>query len=158
MTTTNSSSELGSGTFLLSDIRAKLNMVSNKVGHTAALDDLKEDQIGVKAEHADVIEGQHPPSEEELRAVRRKIDWRLMPIMVGTYGLQFYGMRISSDRKVHCLYSSCLDKTALNQAALFGILQDLDLVEVTNVNGTIITNTQRYSYGRWTKTVAQTEV
>lgn len=40
------------------------------------------------------------------------------------------------------------DKTALNQAALFGILQDLDLVEVTNVDGRTITNTQRYSYGQ----------
>lgn len=40
------------------------------------------------------------------------------------------------------------DKTALNQAALFGILKDLDLVEVTNVGGKTVNDTRRYSYGK----------
>lgn len=67
-------------------------MASDKAEHDTGLSDLKEDQIGVKTEHADAVDGQHPPSPEEFSAVRRKVDWRLMPIMVGTYGLQFYGM------------------------------------------------------------------
>jgi hypothetical protein len=52
----------------------------------------------------------------------------------------FFGLRI--------LTSSCADKTALNQAALFGILSDLDLVKVTQIGDKTITNTLRYSYGQ----------
>ncbi|KAK6387659.1 hypothetical protein LTS17_000928 [Exophiala oligosperma] len=101
-------------------------MDTDKEDFSTAMSDLKDD--GNKVEHADGIDGQPAPTPEELRAVRRKIDWRLMPIMVGTYGLQFY------------------DKTALNQAALFGILQDLDLVKVTKIGATTVSNTERYSY------------
>jgi hypothetical protein len=32
-----------------------------------------------------------PASVEELRAVRWKVDKCLMPIMIGTYAIQFYG-------------------------------------------------------------------
>ncbi|KAI9148730.1 hypothetical protein HJFPF1_10772 [Paramyrothecium foliicola] len=45
---------------------------------------------------------------EETR-LRRKVDWRLMPVLCGTYGLQYY------------------DKAMLSQAALFGLRQDLGL-------------------------------
>lgn len=40
---------------------------------------------------ADVFKGDTPISSEEMKAVRRKIDIRLMPIMAVTYGIQFYG-------------------------------------------------------------------
>ncbi|KAJ4318833.1 hypothetical protein N0V84_006646 [Fusarium piperis] len=48
-------------------------------------------------------------SEQEEKKLRRKIDWRLMPVLCATYGLQYY------------------DKAMLSQAALFGLRQDLDL-------------------------------
>lgn len=67
-------------------------MAADKEDFSTALSDLKDDHSGNKVEHADGIDGQPAPTQEELRAVRRKIDWRLMPIMVGTYGLQFYGL------------------------------------------------------------------
>lgn len=52
-----------------------------------------------------------PPtwSDEEEKTLRRKIDWRLMPILCMTYGLQYY------------------DKAMIGQAALFGLTTDLDL-------------------------------
>jgi hypothetical protein len=34
---------------------------------------------------------QAPPSREELSAVRCRIDLHLLPVMVGTYAIQFYG-------------------------------------------------------------------
>ena len=67
-------------------------MASPKVDYTTALVDLNKDDMGIKAEQAENVDQQDPPSQEELQAVRRKIDWRLMPIMVGTYGIQFYGI------------------------------------------------------------------
>jgi hypothetical protein len=36
-------------------------------------------------------DAQPPPTPEELMSVRRRIDLQLMPILVGTYALQFYG-------------------------------------------------------------------
>ena len=66
-------------------------MDSSKAEHVASVDDLSKDDLDIKAEHADNVDSQPPPSQEELRAVRRKIDWRLMPVMIGTYGIQFYG-------------------------------------------------------------------
>ncbi|KXT02326.1 hypothetical protein AC578_226 [Pseudocercospora eumusae] len=52
----------------------------------------------------------------EERKLRRKLDWKLMPVLCLTYGLQYY------------------DKAMLSQAALFGLIPDLDL------------RGQRYSY------------
>ncbi|KAJ5525284.1 hypothetical protein N7494_011934 [Penicillium frequentans] len=48
-------------------------------------------------------------TEEEERKLLRKVDWRLMPILCITYGLQYY------------------DKAMYSQAALFGIESDLEL-------------------------------
>lgn len=45
----------------------------------------------------------------EERYVLRTLDWRLMPILCITYGLQYY------------------DKAMLSQAALFGLIPDLEL-------------------------------
>ncbi|KAE9973696.1 hypothetical protein EG328_004254 [Venturia inaequalis] len=53
----------------------------------------------------------------EEKRLRRKLDWKLMPILCLTYGLQYY------------------DKSMLSQAALFGLRQDLGLLKGT-----------RYSY------------
>jgi hypothetical protein len=75
---------------------------------------------------------QPPPTNEELAAVRRRIDRHLMPIMIGTYAIQFY------------------DKTVLSQAALFGLLTDLHLTKVTEVGGKMVTDSTYYSYGSWT--------
>ncbi|SPO01642.1 related to allantoate permease [Cephalotrichum gorgonifer] len=47
--------------------------------------------------------------EEEEKKLRRKLDWKLMPVLCATYALQYY------------------DKAMLSQAALFGIRQDLAL-------------------------------
>ncbi|KAL4804101.1 major facilitator superfamily domain-containing protein [Aspergillus unguis] len=47
--------------------------------------------------------------DEEKRLVR-KVDWRLLPLLCMTYGLQYY------------------DKAMLSQAALFGLREDLDLL------------------------------
>ncbi|CAG8955640.1 hypothetical protein HYFRA_00009594 [Hymenoscyphus fraxineus] len=48
-------------------------------------------------------------TQEEENKLRRKIDYRLMPILCLTYGLQYY------------------DKAMLGQAALFGLITDLHL-------------------------------
>ncbi|KAJ5813008.1 hypothetical protein N7447_010031 [Penicillium robsamsonii] len=48
-------------------------------------------------------------TEEEEKKLLSKIDWRLMPILCVTYGLQYY------------------DKAMFSQAALFGMRADLDL-------------------------------
>jgi hypothetical protein len=77
-------------------------MAGDKAEYVTALSDLKDGQLGVAAEHADNVDGQPPPTQEELRAVRRKIDWRVMPIMVGTYGLQFYGRAPCSKYFLDC--------------------------------------------------------
>lgn len=59
---------------------------------------------------------------EEKRLVR-KVDWILMPILTVTLGLQYY------------------DKAVLGSAAVFGIIEDLDLSQT--ING--VTYTTRYS-------------
>ncbi|KAK1487338.1 allantoate permease [Colletotrichum cuscutae] len=53
--------------------------------------------------------GDYEWTEKEEKKLRRKIDWRLMPVLCMTYGLQYY------------------DKAMLSQAALFGLRTDLDL-------------------------------
>ncbi|KAG6001709.1 hypothetical protein E4U21_003887 [Claviceps maximensis] len=55
------------------------------------------------------FEGERQWTDEEERALRRRVDRRLLPVMCVTYALQFY------------------DKNILSQAALFGIRQDLGL-------------------------------
>ncbi|WVF66524.1 hypothetical protein IAT40_001264 [Kwoniella sp. CBS 6097] len=60
---------------------------------------------------------------EAERRVVRKIDMLLLPIMLVTYGLQYY------------------DKSVLGTAAVYGILKDLDLTRT--ING--VTYTTRYS-------------
>ncbi|KXJ85017.1 allantoate permease [Microdochium bolleyi] len=47
--------------------------------------------------------------EAEEKKLRRKVDWKLMPVLCITYGLQYY------------------DKAMLSQAALFGLRTDLQL-------------------------------
>ncbi|KAJ4087082.1 hypothetical protein NW760_002989 [Fusarium oxysporum] len=49
-------------------------------------------------------------TEAEEKKLRRKIDWKLMPVLCATYGLQYY------------------DKAMLSQAALFGLREDLGLL------------------------------
>lgn len=50
-------------------------------------------------------------AEDEEKIIRRRLDWRLMPVLCVTYGLQHY------------------DKTMLSQAAIFGLRDDLGLLE-----------------------------
>ncbi|KAF7561053.1 hypothetical protein G7046_g3118 [Stylonectria norvegica] len=58
----------------------------------------------------DTYTGETEWSDDEERKLRRKLDWKLMPILCATYGLQYY------------------DKAMLSQAAIFGIREDLDLI------------------------------
>ncbi|KAL0940141.1 allantoate permease [Colletotrichum truncatum] len=53
--------------------------------------------------------GDHTWVDKEESKLRRKIDWKLMPVLCMTYGLQYY------------------DKAMLSQAALFGLRSDLEL-------------------------------
>ncbi|KAF3016764.1 hypothetical protein E8E14_006399 [Neopestalotiopsis sp. 37M] len=57
----------------------------------------------------DAYEGDRTWTEQEEKRLVRKIDRQLLSIVVTTYGLQYY------------------DKAMLAQAALFGLIQDLDL-------------------------------
>ncbi|KAK7424615.1 hypothetical protein QQZ08_008498 [Neonectria magnoliae] len=54
--------------------------------------------------------GEETWADDEEKKLRRKIDWRLMPVLCATYGLQYY------------------DKAMLSQAAIFGLRDDLDLL------------------------------
>jgi hypothetical protein len=51
----------------------------------------------------------HETSALDIRAIRRKIDWHIVPLMFGCYTMQF------------------LDKVILNYAAVMGIQKDLKL-------------------------------
>ncbi|KAG8163035.1 hypothetical protein KVR01_007513 [Diaporthe batatas] len=53
--------------------------------------------------------GEQEWTDKEEASLRRKLDWRLMPVLCATYGLLYY------------------DKAMLSQAALFGIIDDLGL-------------------------------
>lgn len=66
--------------------------MSTKTEHNAVIEDVKQEYLDTGAEHVDGLSSQPAPHEDEMRAVRWKIDMRLLPIMVGTYGLQFYGL------------------------------------------------------------------
>ncbi|KAK3311943.1 major facilitator superfamily domain-containing protein [Apodospora peruviana] len=54
--------------------------------------------------------GEQTWTDAEEKKLRRKIDWRLMPVLCMTYSLQYY------------------DKAMLGQAAIFGLRTDLDLL------------------------------
>ncbi|KAF2647125.1 allantoate permease [Lophiostoma macrostomum CBS 122681] len=73
----------------------------------AAVDTLHNDEA------TKVLAGYSGPLEwddQEETRLRRKIDWRLMPVLITTYGLQYY------------------DKAMLGQAALFGLRTELHLL------------------------------
>ncbi|KAF3800172.1 putative transporter [Colletotrichum gloeosporioides] len=72
----------------------------------AAVDTLHHDEA-VKI--LDRYTGDSGWAETEESKLRRKVDWKLMPVLCLTYGLQYY------------------DKAMLSQAALFGLRTDLDL-------------------------------
>ncbi|QPG97371.1 hypothetical protein C2857_006217 [Epichloe festucae Fl1] len=57
----------------------------------------------------DTYDGDRDWTSDEEKRLRRRVDWRLLPILCVTYGLQYY------------------DKNILSQAALFGLRQDLGL-------------------------------
>ncbi|GAA5820283.1 hypothetical protein JCM10212_000398 [Sporobolomyces blumeae] len=68
------------------------------------------------------------PSRAEERAVVRKIDWILMPLLTISFGLQYY------------------DKAVLNSASIFGIIKDLGLSTTTiDESGRKVVSTLRYS-------------
>ncbi|GAB7364261.1 hypothetical protein MBLNU230_g4809t1 [Neophaeotheca triangularis] len=58
----------------------------------------------------DTYEGDKEWDEREEDKLRRRLDWKLMPVLCMTYGTQYY------------------DKAMLSQAALFGIREDLGLL------------------------------
>lgn len=78
----------------MSDIERKL-----PIGHVENTDSMDKNDYATKVDtvHNDeavkVIAGYHGDldwtPEEEVR-LRRKIDWKLMPILCATYGLQYY--------------------------------------------------------------------
>ncbi|KAK9326708.1 hypothetical protein V1520DRAFT_377054 [Lipomyces starkeyi] len=65
--------------------------------------------------------------DEDQRCLRR-IDFVLMPVMFISFAMQY------------------LDKACLTSAALFGIIPDLDLYQIVEVDGSIALSTQKYGY------------
>ena len=83
------------------------------------------------------LEEQQKRKLQEKRVVR-KVDWILMPILTVTLGLQVsIGCLLVST----CTHRQYYDKAVLGNAAVFGILTDLDLIRT--VNG--VSSTKRYS-------------
>ncbi|KAJ3956003.1 hypothetical protein N0V92_007475 [Colletotrichum tropicale] len=72
----------------------------------AAVDTLHHDEA---MKILDRYTGDRGWAETEESKLRHKVDWKLMPVLCLTYGLQYY------------------DKAMLSQAALFGLRTDLDL-------------------------------
>ncbi|CAN6627539.1 allantoate permease [Trichomonascus vanleenenianus] len=67
-------------------------------------------------------------TDQEERSLVRKLDFVIIPMMMVTYGLDY------------------LDKAVFGAAALFGMLEDLDLVKVIGIkDGVVLTDTTRYS-------------
>ena len=59
-------------------------------GHS--LGDIKDARAEARQEEIAKASPEHaPPSQQEMGAVRRRIDLHLLPVMVGTYAIQFYG-------------------------------------------------------------------
>ncbi|KAL2074284.1 hypothetical protein VTL71DRAFT_8062 [Oculimacula yallundae] len=65
---------------------------------------------------------------EQEKAVLRRVDMFLVPVMFLSFAFQY------------------LDKACLTGAALFGILTDLDLLQISFKGAIPVINTQRYSY------------
>ena len=76
---------------------------SRKVPSVSQLESGKDDAAGpAKAAPVDTVhqdeamrvleayDGEPEWSEEEEKKLRRKLDWRLMPVLCATYGLQYY--------------------------------------------------------------------
>jgi hypothetical protein len=60
---------------------------------TRAESDLKQSLADEKQDVAvELVDQQVAPSQDEYRSLRRRIDARLLPVMIGTYMIQFYGM------------------------------------------------------------------
>ncbi|EME81390.1 uncharacterized protein MYCFIDRAFT_52082 [Pseudocercospora fijiensis CIRAD86] len=95
-----------------------------KVHRDMKIDDTSTHESGRHVEQADdeaakvlnTYDGSLHWTDAEERKLRRKLDWKLMPVLCLTYGLQYY------------------DKAMLSHAALFGLIPELDL------------RGQRYSY------------
>jgi hypothetical protein len=69
-------------------------------------------------------------TEAEENNLRRKIDWKLMPVLCVTYGLQYYDKAMLSQAVCRRPYSSTLRSKVLDMLtlqALFGLRTDLDL-------------------------------
>lgn len=115
----------------------------NGRGVTSDVDN--EEKFGIEYAEFSIGDHQDRPTEAELRAVRWKIDLRLMPLMSITYAIQYYGAYIwFFGFKIR---PNLIDKSVLNQASLFGILSDLGLSRVVSDGPPLIVDTSRYSYG-----------
>lgn len=64
----------------------------------------------------------------EDRQCLRRVDMVLMPLMFISFGLQY------------------MDKACLTGAALFGIIEELELFEIATINGKATLDLQRYTY------------
>lgn len=66
------------------------------------------------------------PSEE--KRLVRKIDWRLLPVLCMTYGLQYYDKAMLSQAVCFHFQYPSLNKRLLTFQAIFGLRQDLGLI------------------------------
>lgn len=89
------------------------------------VDELNLKDVGAK--YSTLADGIQFTPEQERKYLRR-VDLRLMPLLFITWGLQY------------------VDKGILNSAAKFGILEGLDLVRVTVVDGEEVDHLERFSY------------
>lgn len=93
--------------------------MSNKnpesIGHVEGLDDTgpSKELAQVDTVHNDeamkvlaAYDGEAEWSEAEEKKLRRKIDWRLMPVLCATYGLQYYDKAMLSQAVSSCLFSA----------------------------------------------------
>ncbi|KAL4761712.1 major facilitator superfamily domain-containing protein [Aspergillus foveolatus] len=85
----------------------KVDHVENTTEQLPAIDTTHTDEAMKVLARYTGVESWQPSDEKRLI---RKVDWRLLPLLCLTYGLQYY------------------DKAMLSQAALFGLREDLDLL------------------------------
>ncbi|KAL4821219.1 major facilitator superfamily domain-containing protein [Aspergillus spinulosporus] len=85
----------------------KADHIENTTEQPAAIDTTHTDEAMKVLARYTGAESWQPSDEKRLV---RKVDWRLLPLLCLTYGLQYY------------------DKAMLSQAALFGLREDLDLL------------------------------
>jgi hypothetical protein len=119
------------------------------MAETVHVDDaLKHHEVQLEKEQEQVfeVEDADAPTKEEMKAVRRRIDLYLVPVMMITYSIQYYGKCSHRPLRSTPLTQNS-DKSVLNQAALFGILTDLGLEKVSEVGGKKVVDTTRFSYG-----------